>query len=424
MSHIRFVVPEDEFSRAFFQMPLDIATAAAVLRERGHTVSLWDRRVEVAPPDGPAVDGLILVTAIADRAQCYPLDIGPIREAARSAKELHPGAWIVACGPHATQLPEATLRELAVDHVSRGEVDAAAVFAAEVLLERGNSPIPAVLDRSASSSGFDLGELPVPAFDLLPLQHYKAEVFDGTRLHRGPSGMIFAARGCTYGCTFCHLPFGTRMRTRPVSRVLAEVDALTDLGVKSAFFLDYVFGINPRFYGEVCAGLRHRDLTWTGQTRTEIVLKTDVREWADAGCRGMWLGAESPAVAVTGVNKRVTQDDVSEALAKLEAAGIQPFAFIIIGLPGDPACLTGSIVDWVAELPAKFGINQLFLRPGTTLYDELAPRYLDGRMPTTWDEVKQVTDTYRRDYPVDLDDLEKRLLALPNNLGNGWTTHE
>lgn len=420
MSHLRFVVPEDEFARAFFQMPLDIATAAAALRERGHTVSLWDRRVEVAPPDGPPVDGLILVTAIADRAQCYPLDIGPIKEAARRARELHPGSWIVACGPHATQLPEATLHELAVDHVSLGEVDAAAVYAADVLLHRGDDPVPAILNSPAAS----LDELPVPAFDLLPLQHYKAEVFDGGQLYQGPSGMIFAARGCTYGCTFCHLPFGTRMRTRPVDRVLAEVDALTELGIKSAFFLDYVFGINPRFYGELCEGLRTRDLSWTGQTRTEIVLKSDVQKWADAGCRGMWLGAESPAVAMTGVNKRVAEGDVHAAVAKLEAAGIQPFAFIIIGLPGDPACLTGSIVDWVASLPAKFGINQLFLRPGTTLYEELAPRYLQGRMPSTWDEVKQVTDAYRQEYPVDLNALEMELLALPNNLGNGWTVHE
>ncbi len=422
MSHLRFVVPDDEFDRAFFQMPLDVATAAAVLRGRGHTVSVWDRRVDAAPPDERPVDGVVLVTAIADRAQCYPLDTGPIREAARKARALHPGAWIVACGPHATQLPDATMRELDVDHVSVGEVDAAAVYAVDVLLaDRGTAP--EVLDGSAAGAVHDLDELPLPAYDILPMHSYRAEMFDGGHLYQGPCGMVFAVRGCSYGCTFCHLPFGTRMRTRPVDRVLAEITALTDTGIESVFFLDYVFGINRRFYRDLCVGLGRQNVHWTGQTRTEIVLKTDVRQWADAGCRGMWLGAESPAVAMTGVNKRVTDEDIHRALTKLSDAGIQPFAFVLLGLPGDPACLSGSIVDWAAELPAMFGTNQLFLRPGTALYDQLAPAYLDGRMPTNWGEVKAVTDAYRRNYPADLDELEQRLLALPNNLGNAWRAY-
>lgn len=417
MAHIRFVIPGDEFERAFFQMPLDVVYGAAMLREQGHTVSIWDRRVESVPPSGAFVDGVVLVTAIADRAQCYPLDIGPIREAARSTRQVHPGAWILACGPHATQLPEATREDLGVDHVAVGEVDAAAVYGVgQILAQPGTAP--AVLTKPADAPAQDIGQLPIPAYDLLPLESYRAESFEGRHLYQGESGMVFAARGCTYGCTFCHLPFGTRMRTRPVEGVLAEVDALTSRGISSLFFLDYVFGINRPFYSELCEGLKSRDVTWLGQTRTEVVLKSNVKEWAEAGCRGMWLGAESPAVSMTGVNKNVTDVQIREAIDKLESAGIQPFAFIILGLPGDPACLSGQIVDWAADLPAKFGVNQLFLRPGTSLYDELAPRYLDGRMPSTWDEVKAVTDAYRRDYPVDLDALEARLLELPNNLGN------
>ncbi|MEV0324332.1 B12-binding domain-containing radical SAM protein [Streptomyces sp. NPDC050658] len=418
MPHVRFVVPEDESVRHYFQMPLDVATAAAVLRQQGHTVSLWDRRADAEPPDEQAVDGVILVTAIADRAQCYPLDVAPIREAVRSVRGLHPGAWIAACGPHATQMPAATLDALDVDHVCIGETDAASVYAAGALL--GGTAASDVLDARTADAEFDLAKLPLPAYDLLPMHRYRAEMFDGKHLYHGPSGLVFGARGCTYGCTYCHLPFGTRIRTRPVERVLAEVDALAGTGISSVFFLDYVFGITPPFYRSLCQGLSRRRVTWTGQTRVEIVLKSDVRQWAEAGCQGMWLGAESPAVSMTGVDKRVTDDAIQAAVTKLETAGIQPFTFVLIGLPGDPSCRSGTIVDWAAQLPAKFGVNQLFLRPGTTLYDEFAPRYLGGRMPVTWDEVKAVTETYRREYPVDLDELDERLRALPNYLGNSW----
>ncbi|MDH6119851.1 hypothetical protein [Kitasatospora sp. GAS204B] len=57
-----------------------MANAAALLQAEGCTVSGWDQRLQAGsqlPAD--RIDGLVLVTAIADRAQCYPLDLTPIR---------------------------------------------------------------------------------------------------------------------------------------------------------------------------------------------------------------------------------------------------------------------------------------------------------------------------------------------------------
>ncbi|WP_017624182.1 hypothetical protein [Nocardiopsis chromatogenes] len=208
------------------------------------------------------------------------------------------------------------------------------------------------------------------------------------------------------------------MRTRPVDDVIAEVEAQREAGLEFQFFLDYVFGINRPFYTEVCARMRGRGIGWVGQTRAEIVLKNDVTAWAEAGCQGMWLGAESPAVAGTGVHKRVSEKQVRDAVLKLRDAGITPFAFILLGLPDDEACMSDWLVDWAAGIPAWFGINQLFLRPGTSLYDGLAARYNGGAVPETWEAVEEVTRRYRQGYPADLDDQERRLTRLPNYLGN------
>ncbi|MGW1592775.1 B12-binding domain-containing radical SAM protein [Streptomyces sp. NPDC002343] len=416
MTTVCFVVADDEFERDFLQLPLDVANAAAVLRQDGADVVVWDRRLSAGAPAVDTVDVAVVVTAIADRAQCYPLDLGPVRTAVREIRRTWPGATVVAVGPHATQLPTATRRELGVDVVARGETDAAAVHGVRDVL--GGRPALGELPLAGTYPPPDFDGAPLPAYDLLDLTAYTAETFSGGRVRRGPCGMVLGVRGCTYGCTFCHLPFGTRMRPQPVDRALAEIDAMRDRGIDSLFFLDYVFGLHPTFYKDLCARLADRGIGWTGQSRAEVVLRQDVEQWAAAGCHGMWLGAESPAVAETGVGKRVPAEKIDAAIRKLSATGITPFAFILLGLPGDPACLSGEVVDWAASLPGYFGLNQLFLRPGTPLYDELAADYNGGVLPATWAEVEAVTRRYRERYPVSLDDLWGRLVRLPNYIGN------
>lgn len=429
MHRICLVIPANPFDQYFVQVPLDVLTAAGRLRADGHEVAVWDQRLDASAPEGPTPDTVLVWSAIADRAQCYPLDLRPIRRAADRARECFPGARTVAVGPHGTHMPRATLRSLGTDHVALGEADSAAVHAVRSLAEGAadpvlsgdtapSSPLALVSERPAPYPNIPLEDFGPPAYDMVPVSRYTAEVIADDLPQPGPCGMVMAARGCAYGCTFCHLPFGTRMRTRPVDDVIAEVEAQREAGLEFQFFLDYVFGINRPFYTEVCARMRGRGIGWVGQTRAEIVLKNDVTAWAEAGCQGMWLGAESPAVAGTGVHKRVSEKQVRDAVLKLRDAGITPFAFILLGLPDDEACMSDWLVDWAADIPAWFGINQLFLRPGTSLYDGLAARYNGGAVPETWEAVEEVTRRYREGYPADLDDQERRLTRLPNYLGN------
>ncbi|MFI0976928.1 B12-binding domain-containing radical SAM protein [Streptomyces sp. NPDC021093] len=428
MSRICLVIPSNKFDQYFIQLPLDAVTAAGQLRAEGHTVAIWDQRLQDTP-DGDEFDHLVFYTAIADRAQCYPLELGPVRAAVERATALFPSARTVAVGPHGTNLPDSTRAELGVDHIAPGETDSATVGAVRSLLAGARTPVLSdtatphnLLDspepRPRPFPNLSLEEMAFPAYDLVPTARYTAEVINDGLPLPGPCGMVLAARGCTYGCTFCHLPFGTRMRRQPLDRVVDEVAAQQAAGLNSIFFLDYVFGINRAFYSDLCSRLEGRGVGWFGQTRAEVVLKNDVCAWARAGCQGMWLGAESPAIADTGVHKRVSEKQITEAVHKLRDAGIVPFAFVLLGLPDDQACSSGRLVDWAAGLPAWFGINQLFLRPGTTLYDELAPQYNGGSLPTTWREVQEVTRRYRAAYPTDLDAQQQRLTELPNYLGN------
>jgi radical SAM superfamily enzyme YgiQ (UPF0313 family) len=70
----------------------------------------------------------------------------------------------------------------------------------------------------------DLDDLPLPAWDLFPLENYLSEGH-GWGVNRGRSMPIVASRGCPYQCTFCSNPnmWTTRWVVRKVDNVIEEI---------------------------------------------------------------------------------------------------------------------------------------------------------------------------------------------------------
>jgi anaerobic magnesium-protoporphyrin IX monomethyl ester cyclase len=97
----------------------------------------------------------------------------------------------------------------------------------------------------------DLDELPLPAWDLLPLKKY----WDLSRPHGGqfPEGKriqyasLQTSRGCPFRCLYCHISkedpgdaagdLGS-FRVKSIDRVLLELQTLKDLGAEYIFFED------------------------------------------------------------------------------------------------------------------------------------------------------------------------------------------
>gem|GEM_PF-3286750 len=417
--HICIVVPEDAHTRLYRQVPVDVLHAGAELLSRGYSVSVWDRRVRASAPQCHP-DLLALITAPADRAQCYPLDLRPVKAAVDHCRDAFPDVPIMVYGPHANHLPEDTLRSTSADVVARGEPEVTVVKAVERPCSQEKIDLSRILPASAAASMPEkIYTLPQPAYDLVDLHEYYAEIVDDDGLLRqGRAGLILAVRGCPYQCSFCHLPFGKHRRRPSLSRVLGEVDAYKKKGIDNIFFLDYVFGIDPKFYSELCKELASRKIYWIGQTRPEVVLKSDVQQWYKAGCRAIWLGAESYNIASAGVSKPITTSQVETSIKMLTQAGIIPLLFIMIGLPGENQYSFDTLATWLATLPVFFIVNQLTLRPGTQLYDQLAPSLHEGQLPFTWLEVEEVNTRYRQQFGSALENLEAMLRRYPNYLGN------
>lgn len=98
-----------------------------------------------------------------------------------------------------------------------------------------------------------LDDLPMPAWDKLPLEKYEqissphGVDLTGTRHRYAPT---MTSRGCPYACLFCHIskekdeiaggPFGNigALRLKSIERVLQEIEILRSLGVTKLFMED------------------------------------------------------------------------------------------------------------------------------------------------------------------------------------------
>jgi radical SAM superfamily enzyme YgiQ (UPF0313 family) len=406
-------IPADATERLYRQLPLDALYAAAALRERPHplTVALWDMRVADAPPVQRA-RVVAIATATSDRAQCYPLDLRPVGDAVASARSRLPAARVLLYGPHPTHLPEDTLRVTGADTVARGELESAACGGVLAALGAGGSPA-----RVTSHLPIALADLPTPAYDLVDLADYHAEiVLEGGQVSSGRSAVLFTSRGCPYRCSFCHLPFGSAPRARTPAAVRGELAELSRAGAEHLFVLDYVFGLQPQHYAAVLDALASHGMRWIAQSRPEVVVKRDVRDWAAAGCGAVWLGAESDRVADARVGKPITRDLLGRAVGRLQDAGIVPLFFVMIGLPDERPGQVQRLLSWLDEFGVGFVANTLTLRPGTELFRTIAEEL--GGIPTTWEGVRALNAAYSAAVASDPQPALAELKRHPRYLGN------
>ncbi|MHC4062628.1 MAG: B12-binding domain-containing radical SAM protein, partial [Planctomycetota bacterium] len=90
----------------------------------------------------------------------------------------------------------------------------------------------------------NLDELPMPAWDLLPMKKYRAHNWHcfGNITTREPYGVIYTSLGCPFNCSFCCINaiFGKRgIRHRSPEKVVDEIDFLVNnFGIRNIKIID------------------------------------------------------------------------------------------------------------------------------------------------------------------------------------------
>jgi len=213
-------------------------------------------------------------------------------EAAAGIKKKLPSAKIVVGGLWYSSLSTETLEQNpAIDFVVMGEGEVTFCELVEVL-QKGQvrfEDIPGLASRKDGKIIWgpvrelieDLDILPLPAYDLFPMDKYVGHTY------WKPFVEIVTSRGCTHGCAFCyewseHDPRAiknfNRWRAKSAKRVVDEVELLEKkFGTKVMVIQEDNFNINGRRVREFCEEKIKRGLHM---------------KWVSLGCASDWVRLE------------------------------------------------------------------------------------------------------------------------------------
>ncbi|MFQ5956223.1 MAG: B12-binding domain-containing radical SAM protein [Candidatus Brocadiales bacterium] len=359
--------------------PTGLTALAAYLRQHGHKVKVFDSNIEQAT----TADMVRLVqetTSTIVGITSMSVNVGLAFELADAIKSMDKKIWVIAGGVHPTVAPEHTLSNKNIDAVVIGEGELTLLELIEAI--QAGSKFDEIKGIGFRRNGDcfctprrelipDISKLPIPAYDLIPMEKYKVPVSV-----RKPFVSMVRSRGCVFKCTFCcnAKTFGPVFRCQTPERTVAEIGYLIEnFGVKEIAFKDTELTLDKKL-GDFCDLLikKNFDLIWSCNGRVSNVNYPLLKRMKDAGCTAITYGIESGDEEILrNMKKPLRLGDVRKAVKMTKELGLKVVTNFMIGNPGDTKETIEKTIRLAIELDpdyVQFGFAAPL--PGTELRDQ------------------------------------------------------
>ncbi len=314
-------------------------------------------------------------------------------------------------GIHPSALPERTLREEHVDFICRGECFyTIPKLVAGLKSNEENYEIDGLWYKRSDqiiSNGWgklieDIDKLPFAAWDLLPMQLYRAHNWHCFQHidNRQPYAVIYTSLGCPYSCTYCniHALYDGKpgIRFRSPKKVVEEIDILVrQYNVKNIKMLDELFVLKESRVREFCDLIIERgyDLNIWAYARIDTVNEKILKKMKQAGINWLAYGIESGSKVVRdGVHKgKFAQDAITKAIEMTKNAGIYIIGNYMFGLPDDDLATMQETLDLAKDLNCEYAnFYSTMAYPGSKLYEESIEKGI--KMPDNWIGFSQLSE--------------------------------
>jgi radical SAM superfamily enzyme YgiQ (UPF0313 family) len=380
---------------AAVEPPFWIAVMAAFLRNHGFSVRIIDVNAQNFSPletaqrvkeSNPLLSAVIVYGSNPSASTQNMTIAGEICRALRE----NASCKVALGGLHPSALPRLTLQQESVDFVLEGE-GLHTLLDLIPALKSGSgdyAQIPGLWYRedgeikntAPANLIKDLDKiLPVAAWDLLPMEEYRAHnwhCFDDLS-KRMPYGAIYTSLGCPYSCIFCciNAPFGgPGIRYRSPELVAEEIGLLVNkYGVKNIKIVDELFILNEKHYMPIVDLIIKKgySLNMWAYARVDTINFDNLPRMKKAGINWLGLGIESASTFVRdGANKQMKRDDILEVVRRIQSAGIKVVANYIFGLPDDTLQTMHETLDMAIEINSEWANFYCAMAyPGSGLYD-------------------------------------------------------
>jgi anaerobic magnesium-protoporphyrin IX monomethyl ester cyclase len=401
--------------------PLATLHVAALLREMGHEISLFDAMLAEGEEDYASS----LHDAQPDVVVIYEdnfnfltkMCLARMREAACQmiGQARAVGARVIVAGSDASDQPDAFLAAGA-HAVLIGEGVAALV---ELIHRLEQNPD---IDAESWTSGLTgiatlvseqthvtrIGVQPPdprlaihPAWDLVDIERYRSMWL----AHHGYFSLNMAAsRGCPFRCNWCAKPiWGNHYRQRSAQDMAAEMTYLKrTFHPDHIWMADDIFGFHVDWVKEFAEHLGAADgsVPFTIQTRADLISERMASALKQAGCAEAWIGAESGSQRVLDAMTKGTK--VAELIAareRLGRQGIRVGFFIQLGYLGEQLTdLLATRELIAAAAPDDIGVSVSYPLPGTKFYEQVKAQLGEK---THWQDSADLAMMFRGAYDSD-----------------------
>jgi len=384
---------------------LGIAYLAAVARQAGHDVDIIDMCAEDIDRTQVVMDRYVqygmALEALATRVRfsqaffvtsMFSQEWVFHRQLIQYLRKHYPDSLIVAGGENVTALAEYCLNdcpELDICSLGEGEVTTVNILDA-VRQHRGLETVPGIAYRSANKQIkktlraeriCDLDSLPLPAWDLIPMENYLSR---GLTYHvaRGRTMPMLLSRGCPYECSFCSSKnmWGQRWISRDVKKVVDEMCLYIQKYRANNFVFSDLAAVVARdkvilFCQEILE--RKLNITWQSPSlRTEALDEEVLRLMHASGCRELDFAIESGSEDILkGVGKKSDPQRIVRLIRTGVGIGVNMSANMVIGLPAET---WKNFLEsyWMVLRLAVMGMHEINVfaftpYPGSKIFEEL-----------------------------------------------------
>jgi radical SAM superfamily enzyme YgiQ (UPF0313 family) len=408
-------------------IPGGIAVLSALLKERGHTVRVFDttflkpRHYRPAPKAGAAIfketpytlEDLVKDDSVVDFKEAFfgvvkqfkpdliavsamTTNIDKTMEALRQIDKSY---LVVIGGVHPTLLPEEMLNESIADLVCVGEGEGALSDLCQALEEgKDLRSIPNLWSKENGST-FKNPPRPFQELDALPVPDWSE--FDERHLFRPFEGRIYkgsfitTSRGCPEACTYCvnktmrkiHKGCGNYFRRQQPNKTIQTIGTLKErYGATWFKFADDTFLLHStEELQELKDGLKNLSIRFGCSVQPLTITSEKVAYAKEMGCVAMTVGIESGNEEIRRkiLSRRISNEKLERGIRTIMDAGIRVSTFNMIGLPGE----TRENVYETIRFNKKMGIKAanvyiLYPFPRTEIANVCRTNYRDsgGRM--------------------------------------------
>lgn len=285
----------------------------------------------------PSIVGISAVT----------MEANSMHEIAGIVKEMIPGSYVIAGGPHPTSFLRRTLEDRNIDYVVKGEGEVTFYELVKTLSEGDDvSRVRGIAFRKngdliqTEQQEFikNLDSVPFPAWDLIDVDAYRKFYSMSPRGKRRYM-VIYTSRACPYQCIYCHNMFGKKFRARSPENVIGEIDILYNkYGIKELEVVDDIFNLDVERAERICDMIieRRYDLriAFPNGLRSDRLDKHLLEKMRRAGTVFISFAIESASPRIQKlIKKNLRIEKAKEAIENAVRLGIFSNGFFMLGFP-------------------------------------------------------------------------------------------